>query len=37
MKTRKNNPELSSRQKDFIKDVVSDPLLFTTHILGIDL
>lgn len=36
MKT-KNNHELSSEQKRFVRKVVSDPVLFATPILGVDL
>ena len=33
----KNDQELSAEQKLFIKKVLRDPVLFTTHVLGIDL
>jgi hypothetical protein len=34
---RKNRNELSAKQKEFVRNVVSDPVLFATHILGIGL
>jgi phage terminase large subunit len=36
MKT-KNRHELSAKQKEFVRNVVSDPVLFATHILGVSL
>ena len=36
MKT-KNDQELSAEQKLFVRKVVSDPALFATHVLGVDL
>jgi phage terminase large subunit len=36
MKTR-NNSELSARQKLFVRNVMSDPALFATHVLGVSL
>src|SRR5713101_5220172 len=36
MKAR-NRHELSAEQKEFVRNVVSDPVLFATHILGISL
>jgi hypothetical protein len=36
MKT-KNRHELSAKQKEFVRNVVSDPVLFAIHILGISL
>ena len=36
MKT-KNNTELSARQKLFVRNVISDPALFATHVLGVNL
>lgn len=33
----KNDQELSNEQKLFIKKVLRDPVLFTTHVLGMDL
>src|SRR5260370_14978556 len=35
--TTKSNPELSADQKSFIRNVVSDPVLFANHILGVSL
>src|SRR6266481_2012071 len=35
--TTKSNPELSADQKSFIRNVVSDPVLFANHILGVAL
>jgi hypothetical protein len=34
---RKNRNELSAKQKEFVRNVVSNPVLFATHILGIGL
>jgi len=36
MKTR-NSAELSARQKLFVRNVISDPVLFASHVLGVDL
>jgi hypothetical protein len=36
MKTR-NSQELSAEQKEFVRNIVSDPALFATHILGVGL
>src|SRR5258708_19410975 len=36
MKT-KNSHELSAQQKEFVRNIVSDPALFATHILGVSL
>jgi phage terminase large subunit len=36
MKT-KNNHQLSEQQKEFVRNIVSDPALFATHILGVSL
>lgn len=36
MKT-KNSRELSAQQKEFVRNIVSDPALFATHILGVSL
>src|SRR5580658_9898054 len=36
MKT-KNSHELSAEQKEFVRNIVSDPVLFATHILGVSL
>ena len=36
MKT-KNSHELSAEQKQFVRNIVSDPALFATHILGVSL
>ena len=34
---KKNSDELSTQQKLFVKKVMKDPVLFATHILGVDL
>src|ERR1700730_14476787 len=34
---RKNSHEPSAQQKEFVRNIVSDPALFATHILGVDL
>jgi hypothetical protein len=36
MKT-KNSHELSAQQKEFVRNIVSNPALFATHILGVSL
>ena len=36
MKTKTNN-DLSAEQKAFVRKVVSDPVLFANHILGVSL
>jgi phage terminase large subunit len=33
----KTEQELSDEQKSFVKKVISDPVLFATHVLGVDL
>src|SRR6266446_3928315 len=35
--TTKSNPELSADQKSFVRNVVSDPVLFAKHVLGVSL